>query len=54
MQQTGVTDVIIAALFAGCVWELSALVTERSHRKMGEALWNASLSATLPIYVWAW
>lgn len=38
MQQTGVTDVIIAALFAGCVWEISALVTERSHRKMGEAL----------------
>lgn len=48
MQQTGVTDVIIAALFAGCVWELSALVTERSHRKMGEALWNASLCDCYP------
>lgn len=36
IQQTGVTDVIIAALFIACVWESSALAAEGSHRKMEE------------------
>lgn len=53
MQQTGVTDVIIAALFTGSVWELSALVTEGSHRKMEEHFeMPVSVTATLLICVW--
>lgn len=54
MQQPCATDVIIAALFVGSAWELSALVTERSHRKMEELFETpVSVTATLLIYVWA-
>lgn len=48
----GVTDVRMVALFTGCAWELSALVTERSHRKM-EELFEMPVSATPLIRVWA-
>lgn len=54
MQQTGVTDVIIAAPFTGSVWALSVLVTEVSHRKMEELFeMSFSVTATLLICVWA-
>lgn len=53
MQQASVTDVIIAALFTGCVWELRVLVTEGSHRKMEELFeMPVSVTATLLICVW--
>lgn len=44
-QQAGVTDVIFAAVFTGCAWELSASVTESSHRKM-EELFERPVSVT--------
>lgn len=49
----GVTDVRMVALFTGCAWELSALVTERSHRKMEELFeMPVSVTATPLIRVW--
>lgn len=48
MQQTGVADVIIAALFTGCVWELSALATGGSHGKTEGLFLNASLCDCYP------
>lgn len=53
MQQTGVTDVIIVALFPGCVWELSASVTERRHRKT-EGLFEMPISVTATLLICAW
>lgn len=50
MQQPCVTDVIIVALFVGSAWELSALVTERSHRKM-EELFETPVSVTATLLI---
>lgn len=48
------TDVITVALFTGCEWEVSALLTERSHRKTEELFeMPVSVTVTLLIYVWA-
>lgn len=53
MQLAGVTDVKIAALFTGSVWELSALVTEWSHRKT-EELFETPVSVTAPLLICVW